>query len=41
MSNKTIAIIGAMECEVELLHDLLKDSQKIEESRFELLANIQ
>ena len=40
MSNKTIAIIGAMECEVELLHDLLKDSQKIEESRFEIYKGI-
>ena len=36
MSNKTIAIIGAMECEVELLHDLLKNSEKVQDNKFEI-----
>lgn len=40
MSNKTIAIIGAMECEIELLRDLLNNSQKIEENQFEIYKGI-
>lgn len=40
MSNKTIAIIGAMECEVELLHELLQNAEKIEDNRFEIFKGI-
>lgn len=37
MQNKVIGIIGAMDCEIELLQNFLKDSKKINAGRFSIV----